>query len=176
MYFAIKLLRKFFKIFTASVAPWQVALGAALGIAVGFLPVFPSAQGPALLGIALIVLALLIDCHLSAFFLFLLIGKLLALALSGPAVAIGNAFDGLAQASATIPFLHGSLWSHTGWLGLSLIGLAAAPVVFLAMFLFTRWFHVKVRDKLLARRRLVSAGSIGSNPMLLRIVMWFFDI
>lgn len=176
MYLIIKLLKKFFKIFNSAAAPWQVALGVFFGLLVGFLPLFPLSHGPAPLGWAVLLLALIINCHLTAFFLFLLIGKLLTVALAGPAVALGNHFEGIAKACADIPLLHASLLSHTGYLGLALIAAVLAPVLAIAMGLFTRWFRAVLLDKLKARRQLVAAGKVGGNLFLMRIVCWFFDL
>lgn len=176
MYFFIKVLKKFFKIFNSAAAPWQVALGVFLGLVLGFLPLFPQGYGPAPLAWGVLLLALILNCHLTAFLIFWGIGKLLALTLAGPATALGNSFENLAKASADIPLLHSSLLSHTGYLGLALIGLVAAPVAAIVMAVLTRWFRVHLRDKLLAKRRLVTAGKVGGNLILVRIVCWFFDL
>lgn len=176
MYLIVKLLKKFFKIFNSSAAPWQVALGAGLGLLLGFLPLFPLSHGPAPLGWVVLLLALVINCHLTAVFLFWALGKLMALAVAGPATALGNHFEQFAKASADIPFLHASLLSHTGYLGLALIAVIAAPLIALTMGLLTRWFRVHLRDRLLARRQLVTAGKIGGNLILVRIACWFFDL
>jgi len=176
MYFIIKLLKKFFTIFNSSAAPWQVAVGTFLGLLIGFLPLFPITHGPAPLGWVVLLLALVINCHLTAVFMFWAIGKLLAVVLAGPATALGNACEGLAQQCAEIPFLHSSLLSHTGYLGLALIAAVAAPLFATAMGLLTRWFRVHLRDRLLARKQLVKAGKVGGNLILVRIVCWFFDV
>ena len=176
MYFFAKILKKFFKIFNSAALPWQIFVGVLLGTLLGFLPVFPLNHGPALLGCAILVVALVINCHLTAVLLFFGIGKLLSYALAGPAVMIGDSLDNVAQASADIPFLHASLWSHTGWLGLTILGFCFAPLFAIAMWQLTVLFRVKLRDRLLARKQLVTAGKVGGNMILVRIVCWFFDI
>jgi len=176
MYFLIKILRKFVGIFNSAAAPWQVFLGTLIGVLLGFLPIFPASQGPALLGLGLLVLGLVLNCHLTALLLFFGLGKLLSLGLAGPATALGNACAGLAQTSADIALLRASLWSHTGYLGLTLIGLVLAPLIALAMAWATVQFRTRLRDRLLARRNLVVAGKVGSNPLLVRIACWFFGI
>jgi uncharacterized protein (TIGR03546 family) len=176
MYFLIKMVKKFFKIFNSSAAPWQVAIGVLLGLLIGFLPLFPLAHGPAPLAWALLLLALIINCHLTSVFVFWALGKVLALVLAGPATALGNHFGGLAQACADVPLLHASLLSHTGYLGLALIGAVLAPIAAIAMAVLTRWFRVHLRDRLLARRQLVTAGKVGGNPVLVRLVCWVFDL
>jgi uncharacterized protein (TIGR03546 family) len=176
MFLLIKVLKKFFKIFNSAAAPWQVALGVLLGTLVGFLPIFSKAYGPAPLGLALIVIAVILNCHLTAFLLFVLLGKLLSLVLISPALAIGGMADGLAQTSANIPFLHASLWSHTGWLGMTLIGFVLAPIFATLMWWATWNFRVKLRDRLIEKRKLVAAGKLAGNLFLVKAVCWFFDL
>ncbi len=176
MFFALKVIKKFFKIFNSAAAPWQVFLGVLLGVLVGFLPLWPKGHGPAPLGWILVLLAIVLNCHLAAFFIYMAIGKLLSLACIPLAIPLGNAFDGLAQFSSDVPFLHASLWSHTGWLGLTLIGFIVAPILALLMAWATWTFRVKLRDRLLARKKLVAVGKIGGNTILIRTVCWFFDL
>jgi uncharacterized protein (TIGR03546 family) len=176
MFFFIKLLKKFLKIFNSAAAPWQIALAVFLGTLVGFLPLFPKGYGPAPLGWILVLVAILVNCHLASFLMFLGLGKLISMALLGPAIAIGNQFDGLAQTSAGIPFLHASMWSHTGWLGLTIVGLVLAPILAIVMAWSAHQFRTKLRDRLMNKKKLVTAGKIGGNMILLRITCWFFDI
>ncbi len=171
----IKLLKSFFKIFNSAAAPWQVFLGTLFGVLLGFLPIVTS-SGPALLGCIILLLAFFVNCHFGSVVMFFGIGKLLAMALATPAVALGNACDGLARASAGIPFLHASLWSHTGYLGLTLLGFAIAPLLAIAMARLAVVFRTRIRDRLLERKRLVAAGKIGTNAILLRAACWFFDL
>ncbi len=171
----IKLLKSFFKIFNSAAAPWQVFLGVLFGVLLGFLPIVTS-SGPAYLGCIIVLLAFFVNCHLGSVLMFFGLGKLLAIALAGPAVALGNACDGLARTSADNTFLHGSLWSHTGYLGETLLGLMLAPVFAIAMAWVTVHFRARIRDRLLERKRLVAAGMIGTNSILLRVACWFFDL
>ncbi|MBA3686263.1 MAG: hypothetical protein H0W72_13635 [Planctomycetes bacterium] len=175
MYTLIKLLKSFFKIFNSAAAPWQVFFGTLFGVLLGFLPVMTS-SGPALLGCVILLLAFFVNCHLGSVLMFFGISKLLSLVLTSPAVALGNACDSLAQTCAGIPFLHASRWSHTGWLGLTLIGLALAPILAIAMARVTVIFRTRIRDRLLERKRLVTAGKVGGNLILVRLTCWFFDL
>jgi uncharacterized protein (TIGR03546 family) len=172
----LKLLRGLIKAITSAAAPWQVAVGALFGVLLGFLPIFPLHYGPAPLGLALLFAALVINCHLGSVLLFMGLGKLLGLALKGPAAALGESCSGLAQASADVPFLHHSLWSHTGYLGLTLIGFVAAPLIALAMFAFTRWFRAKVAEKLAARKQLMLAGKVAGNAVVFKALCWFLGL
>src|SRR6187397_1223354 len=101
MYLLVKFLKKFFQIFNSAAAPWQVAFGVLFGVLLGFLPVITS-SGPAPLGCLVVLLALFVNCHLGSVLVFLGLGKLLALALTAPSLALGNALDGVARASADI--------------------------------------------------------------------------
>lgn len=176
MYLFIRFLRKLFKVLNSAALPWQVGLGAFFGVLLGFLPLFPSAHGPAPLGWAVLLVALVINCHLGSMLMIMGACKLIAMMLTGPATALGNSADGLAQASANIPFLHASLWSHTTYLGMSLIGLIAAPIAAVAMWKLTLTFRTVWREKLLAKRRLVKAGKVGSSMVVARVLCWFFDL
>ena len=130
MYFFYKLFRNLIRAMVSDAAPWQIAAGAFLGTLIGFLPLWPITHGyaPAPLGVLLLCTALVINVHLASVFLFLGMGKLLSKVLEGPAVVIGGWCDDLARASANIPFLHHSLWDHTGYLGLTMMGFVAARV------------------------------------------------
>jgi hypothetical protein len=142
----------------------------------GFLPIFPLSAGPSLLGLTLLLLAIVINCHLASVFLFMGLGKIIGLALTNPAVAIGEQLSTVAAASSEIPFLYYSHWSHTGYLGMTILGLLAAPLIAIAMALFTVWFRNHLQPKLVARRKLVLAGKIGTNPLGLRFACWFMGI
>lgn len=172
----IKFFRNLLKAITSSTAPWQMALGAWFGVMLGFLPIFPLTVGPSALGITLLLLAIIINCHFASVMLFMGLGKLLGLALINPAVAIGGSLSGLAAASSEIPFLYYSHWSHTGYLGMTILGLIAAPIIAIAMAVFTVWFRTKVQPKLIERRKLILAGKIGTNPLGLRLACWFMGI
>lgn len=172
----LKLLRGLLKAITSAAAPWQIALGAWFGIMLGFLPIFPLSMGPSALGLTLLLLAIVINCHFGSVLLFMGLGKVLSLALINPAVALGGSLDGLAKASADIPFLYHSHWSHTGYLGLTMIGLISAPIVAIVMAWFTVWFREKVQAKLAEQRKLVLTGKVVSNGIVFKSLCWFLGL
>ena len=176
MYFALKLIRGFFRALVSAAEPWQIALGALFGTLLGFLPLFPLPDGPSPLGLLLILLAVVINCHLGTVLLFLGLTKVLALVLAPLAVALGNACSGIAAWAATIPFLHTSQLSHTGWLGSTIIGLILAPICAVVMVQVTLRFRRTLRDRLLAQQKLVLAGSVVGNPLGFRVMCWFFGL
>ena len=90
MLFFIKLLKKFLKIINGSSAPWQVFLGVFLGVLLGFMPLWPRLAEPAPLGLAVFAVAIVVNCHFGSVLLFWGLGSLFALALKGPALAIGT--------------------------------------------------------------------------------------
>jgi uncharacterized protein (TIGR03546 family) len=172
----LKFLRSLIKAITSSAAPWQMGIGAGLGILLGFMPIFPSGLGPSPLAFLVILVAIVINCHLGSVLLFMGLGKLLGLALLVPAAAIGNALAPVAAASADIPFLHHSHWSHTGYLGLTILGLACAPIVGAGMWGFTIWFRTRIQAKLAARRKLTVAGKLAGNPLGFKVLCWFMGL
>ncbi len=176
IYFTVKTLKKFFKIFNSLAAPWQVFLGTLLGTLIGFLPICPAKYGPSPLGLILVLLIIVLNCHLGSALLFFGLSWLISKALAGPAVLVGEQFDGLARWASTVPFLHLSLWSHTGYLGLTLIGAACAVLFAIVMWRFTIYFRANLLQRLANNKKLVKAGKLGGNTFLLRIVCWFFDI
>lgn len=176
MILLLKMIRGILKAITSAAAPWQVGLGAFLGVLLGFLPIMPSTYGPSPLGFGILVLAIFVNCHFGSVLLFLGLGKLLTLVLAGPALAIGTACDGLAQWAAHVPFLHASMWSHTGWLGLTILGLVCAPLVGLGMVWFTVWFRHQVATRLAERKRLMAAGKITGNFFVFRTLVWFLGM
>jgi hypothetical protein len=176
MVFLLKFIRGILKAITSSAAPWQVGVGAGLGILLGFLPIMPSAYGPAPLGLGLLVLAIFINCHFGSVLMFLAVGKVLSLLLSGVALSLGQACDGLARWAADVPILYASLWSHTGYLGLTILGFICAPVVGIAMAWFTVWFRAKVVAKLAERKRLMTTGKVAGNFVVFRILVWFLGM
>lgn len=171
----LKLIRGLLKGLASAAAPWQLALGAWFGVMLGFLPIFPSA-GPSLLGLTLLFLAIVINCHLASMLLFMGIFKLLALALKPVGLAIGTSMSGFAQTCADIPFLHASHWSHTGWLGMTVLGIVVAPFVALAMYLFTRWFRTTVQPKLVEKRKLMLAGKVAGSGIGFKLICWFMGL
>lgn len=173
MWIVYKLVKGFLRALVSAAAPWQLGLGAALGVLLGCMPLWLGGPNP--LALAVLLLALVVNCHLGSVFLLWGAAKLLALAAAPLALLIGNAFDGVAQAAAGIPLLHASGWSHTGWLGLALLGILVAPEIgFLMALLATR---LRARLQRLAEdRRLALAGKVGGNSLLMRFTFWFLDL
>jgi uncharacterized protein (TIGR03546 family) len=171
----LKLIRGLLKGLASAAAPWQLALGAWFGVMLGFLPIFPSA-GPSPLAFVLLFLALVINCHLASLLLFMGVAKLAALGLKGVGLSIGEGMSAFAQTCADIPFLHASHWSHTGWLGMTMLGLIAAPIAGIAMYLFTRWFRTKVQPKLVEKRKLMLAGKVAGNGIMFKLGCWFMGL
>lgn len=174
MYLLFKLLRGFVRALISAAEPWQIALAAALGTLLGFMPIWLGGPNP--LALLVLLLAIVLNCHLGTVFVFWGVMKLLALAVGPLALVLGNALDGVAQAASGSGLLHASGWSHTGWLGLALIGLVLAPVAAFAMARVTVLFRVKLRDRLLENKRLALAGKVGGNPLLVRFACWFFGL
>jgi uncharacterized protein (TIGR03546 family) len=172
----IKFLRSLFKALVSTTAPWQMAVGAFFGILLGFLPIWPLALGPSLLGLGVLLIAILINCHFASVMLFMGLGKVMGLALMSPALAIGGQMTNFASRAADNPLLYNSHLSHTGYLGLTVIGLIAAPIIGIAMYVFTRWFRAKVQPKLLARRKLMLAGKVADNPIGFKLLCWFMGV
>jgi len=175
MYLLFKLVRGFLQALISAAAPWQIAAGAALGTLLGFMPLWLPG-GPSPLALAVLLVAIVLNCHLGTVFVLWGAARLLALALGPAALGLGNACDGLAAAAAGSGLLHASGWSHTGWLGLALLGLVLAPIAAYAMARVTVLFRVKLRDRLLESRHLALAGKVGGNPLLVRLACWFFDL
>lgn len=171
----LKLIRGLLKGLASAAAPWQLALGTWFGVLLGFLPIFPAA-GPSPLGFTLLFLAVVINVHLGSVLLFMGVTKLIALALMGVGLAIGSSMTGFAQACADIPFLHASLWSHTGWLGMTVLGLICAPIAAIAMYIFTRWFRAKIQPKLIERRKLMLAGKVAGSGIGFKLICWFMGL
>ncbi len=177
MLLLLKLVRSMIKGITSQAAPWQIALGTLLGVLIGMLPLAPIGLGPSWAGFALIAIALAVNCHLGSVIAFFGVGwglaKLLAL---GPAVVVGQQFDGVARWAADTPWAHGMHLSHQGHLGLTLIAVLAAPLLALAMHQLT----VRVRARLLAwqeqRRTAARVAKIASTPLLVRFALWFFAL
>lgn len=174
MFTLYKLLKGFLTALISAAAPWQIATGAALGTLLGFMPLW--LDGPSPLALAVLLTAIVINCHLGTVLVFMGAMKLLSLALGPIALALGNASDGLAQTAAGIGLLHASGWSHTGWLGLALLGLALAPLAAFAMARITVLFRTRLRDRLLEDRRLALVGTVGGKAWLVRLACWFFDL
>jgi uncharacterized protein (TIGR03546 family) len=176
MYTLYKLLRNVIRSVASQAAPWQIAIGTFLGTLIGFLPLWPFGHMPSPLGWTLVLVALIINCHLGSVLVFMGLGKTIALALKGPAVAIGTNFSDLAQRSADVPFLYLSYWSHTGWLGKTLLGFAFAPLFAIFMLWLTRYVRTRLMTKLLERKALVKAGGVVNKAWLVKTACWFFGL
>jgi uncharacterized protein (TIGR03546 family) len=176
MYTLYRLLRDMIRAIGSQAEPWQIGVGAFFGTLLGFLPICPLAYGPSPLGLSLLLAALIVNCHLGSVFLFMGVCKLLAASLGGVEADLGAHFAGLARASADIPFLHLSLWSHTGYLGKTLLGFACAPIFGVSMMLVTKWFRTKLMSKLLEQKHLMTAGKVANKPWAFRLACWFFGV
>lgn len=174
MFAILKMIRNLLRAITGASAPWQVGLGSALGLLLGFVPLWPSWPNP--LAWALLLSALLINLHLGSFFLFWGLGSLLGLALAPVALALGNASAGLAGLAASSGPLRMARLNHTGYLGLLLLGLPLASLAGLATAWATRWFDRNLRARLSERQRLVKAGKLAGNTLLLRGLCWFLGV
>jgi uncharacterized protein (TIGR03546 family) len=171
-----KILKGVLKAIASNAARWQIALGAAFGILLGLLPLFPGMHGPSPLGWLLVAIVIVINCHFGSVLAWMFFGIGLAKLLPGPATALGQACDGLARWAADVPFLYHSQWSDQRWLGLTLIGFILAPLVAALMWWFTGWFRAKLLRQLAERRALVLAGKAVGNPIGFKIACWFFGL
>lgn len=174
MFMIYKLVRGLVRALVSAAAPWQIGLGAGFGVLLGFLPLWVGGPNP--LALAVLALALLINCHLGSVFLFWGMAKLLALAAAPAALALGNALDALAQAAAGIPLLHSAGWSHTGWLGMAILGLALAPSAGVGLAYATVAFRARLQARIEANRQLALAGKVVGNSLLMRGLCWFLGL
>ncbi|MFW5829325.1 MAG: hypothetical protein ACOCXA_03600, partial [Planctomycetota bacterium] len=143
---------------------------------IAFWPMWPEGAWPTPIGLGLIVVVILLNCHLGSVLAFWGLGEVLALLLSGPATAIGNGLADLARFAADIPPLYHSYWSHTGHLGLIILGSGFAVLAAITMFRLTQHFRAVWLPKLKERRRLIATGKIAGNTILIRLTLWFFDV
>ncbi|TVR43382.1 MAG: hypothetical protein EA402_09805 [Planctomycetota bacterium] len=178
MYSIYKLIRKFIKALVSDSAPWQVAWGVAFGCLLGFLPFFSFSHEfliawPAIL---VLVLALVVNVHLGSVFLFLGLATLIHLLCYPLAEAIGGALDGFAQTAATVPLLHAAGLSHTGWLGMTVLGFLFATIAGLGMWRFTVYFRSVMLPRLQEQRRLMAVGKVANKSLLVRGTCWFFGV
>lgn len=176
MYLTYKLTRGTLKSLLSSAEPWQIMVGTLLGSLLGFLPMWPVTQGPSPLWFVLFALAFVINCHFGSVLLFLAIGKMLAKILAGPAVLIGQSLEGFAKTAADTPLLYWSLLSHSGYLGLTCLGLAFGVLFSVVMGWFVRWFRAFVKAKIESNARLLKAGKLADRPVLFRIACWFLGL
>jgi uncharacterized protein (TIGR03546 family) len=176
MLLIFKMIRGILKAITSQAEPWQVGLAAFFGTLLGFMPIMPSSYGICPLGIAVLVLAILVNCHFGTVLLFLALGKAFSFVLAPVALALGNACDSLARWASDVPILYSSLWSHTGYLGLTLMGLILAPFAAFGMAWFTVWFRAKIAAKLAERKALVKAGKVAGNAFVFKVLVWFLGL
>jgi hypothetical protein len=168
MYIAYKITRGTIKAIVSDAAPWQIGCGSALGLLLGFLPIlFPT---PSVLGLAVMALVCLINCHIGSVLLFMGIGKLLAAVLSG------DAMPGIAQALADQPLLYWSHLSHTGHLGRTILALLLAPLVWILMVRFTIKARVWIETKIKTNAKLVAMGKKADHPILVKILCVFLAL
>ena len=176
MFAIIAFFKDLLKIFNGAAAPWQIWTAAFLGMWIGFLPLWPSLWEPALLGLILLTIALIINCHLASFLLFWGFGSTLALVLRPVAVSFGNTLSGLAESLAQSSFFYASHLSHTGYLGSAIIGLILALMGATAFVWISIFFRTKLKEKLMARTKMVKGAKFVSKSWTLRILCWWFNI
>jgi hypothetical protein len=176
MYATYKMLRGTIKAIGSDAEPWQIVTGTMLGTLIGFLPLWPIGHGPCIIGFVLLFLAIVINCHLGSLFLFLFVTKVLGTVLKGPFLMVGDQFKGLAQWSADNPILYNSLCSNTGYLGRTLIGICFAPLFGILMYRLVVWARTHLMPRLLAHRKLVTAGKVADRKWLIMVGCWFFGV
>lgn len=178
MYTIYKLIRKFIKALVSENAPWQVGLGVFFGCLLGFLPLFNLGHPfvfawPAAL---VLVAALVINVHLGSVFLFLGLATLIHLACYPLAEGIGSGLDGIAQMAAGVPLLHAAGLSHSGWLGMTVIGVVLALVASIGMWRFTIYFRAQLLPRIIEHQRLVKMGKVANKTLLMRGLCWFLGV
>lgn len=176
MYLTYKITRSAIKSLVSDAAPWQIAVGTACGTLLGFLPLWPVSQGPSPLWFLILAVAFLISCHLGSLLLFYGIGNLLAKLLLGPAIVIGLGLEGVAQSCADVPFFYWSLLSHTGYLGLTLLGFGFASAFALVFTWATVFFRTRVKARIAENAQLLKAGKLADRPVLFRMACWFLGL
>ena len=176
MLFFLNIFRKIFQALASQAATWQISLGCAWGMLLGFVVIWPWSEAPSPIGLGLLFLGLCINLHLGGMLLFWGIGKLLALATIPISSAIGAGLSASALSNADNPVLFSSRLSAPNALGALFVGMALAVVTGLAMALLTRYFRAHIQPKLEERQRLVKAGKVASNPWTVRFACWFFGI
>ena len=178
MFTIYKFLRNFFKALVSENHPWQVGLGVLFGCLLGFLPLFSLSHEFIFAWPAAVILvaALALNVHLGSVLLFLGLSSLLYLISYPVAEAIGNSLSGFAQTAAGIPLLHAAGLSHTGWLGMTIIGIIFAIVASIIMWRFTVYFRTVLLPKLKERQRLVKVGKVANRGLLVRGLCWFLGV
>jgi len=91
-------------------------------------------------------------------------------------VVIGMGMEGFARTAADTPFLYWCLLSHTGYLGLTVLGTGFAVLAAAGMGVLARWVQNTVRPRLLANAKLAKAGKLVDRPILVRIGCWFMGL
>ena len=158
--------------------PWQVGLGVLFGLLLGFLPLFSFEYEfifawPAAL---ILLAALLINVHLGSVLLFAGIASIIHLLCYPLAEMIGSALDGFAQTAAGVPILHAAGLSHTGWLGMTVIGLIYSIIACVIAWRFTCYFRSTLLPKLKERQKLVKLGKVANKGLLVRGLCWFLGV
>jgi uncharacterized protein (TIGR03546 family) len=177
MLLLLKLLRGIIKGIASQAAPWQIVVATVLGVIAGFVPVLSPSIGPGLLGLATVVVALLVNCHLGSFLAWFGVctgfSKLLLL---GPAILVGDQLVPVAQWAAYNPLAAACHLNHTGHLGNTVMAVLLAPLAGWLMYRLT----VRFRAWLLAwqeqRRRTATAAKVVTTPWLVRLGLWFFGL
>ena len=176
MWAIYKIIRNFVRALVADNRPWQVAGGVFLGVALGFLPFFAWEYGVAWPAGLLLLLALVINVHLGSVLLFFGLGSVAWALLIPVAEGLGAALQGFAETAAGVPLLHAAGLSHTGALGMTIIGLPAAVITSLVMWRTTIVFRTRVLPRLRERRRLATVGTVAGNGLVARTLLWFFGL
>lgn len=178
MFAIYKFIRSFFKALVSENAPLQVGLGVLCGSLLGFLPLFSLQYEfifawPAAL---ILFIALVVNVHLGSVFLFLGLATLIHLLCYPLAEIVGNSLSGFAEVAAGIPLLHAAGLSHTGWLGMTLIGIFYSTILCVVTWRFTGYFRSTLLPKLKERQKLVKAGKIANKSLLVRGLCWFLGV
>lgn len=177
MYLILKLIRKFIMIITSQEGRWQIAGGVWLGTILGMSSWWTPAGGLNYLTILLFLLALFVRFHLGSVFMFMAIGKLLALGLGSVILDLGHdRADGFARVAAEIPILHACHLSSTQQLGSLIIAVPLGLVFAVIMTWAAHLFETKVREKIMQRKKLLTAGKVAGNTLVMRIGCWFLGM
>ncbi|MFM2091109.1 MAG: hypothetical protein RLZZ127_1598 [Planctomycetota bacterium] len=177
MLLLLKLLRGIIKGIASQAAPWQIVVATLLGVIAGFVPVLSPSIGPGLLGLAAVVIALLVNCHLGSFLAWFgvctAISKLMLL---GPAIMVGDQLVGIAHWAAYNPLASACHLNHTGHLGNTVIAVLVAPLAAWGMYQLTVRFRAWILAWQEQRRRTAAMANVASTPWLVRIACWFFGV
>ena len=177
MYVILKLIRKFIMIITSQQGLWQIAGGVWIGTILGMSSWWTLAGGLNYLTILLFLLALFVRFHLGSVFMFLAIGKLIALGLASVILDLGHdRADGFARMAAEVPLLHACHFSSTQQLGSLMLAIPLGLVFALVMTWAAHLFETKLREKIMQRKKLLAAGKVAGNTLVMRIGCWFLGL